>query len=140
MRQEFVELIKAFEGCKLRAYQDSGGLWTVGWGHTGNDIGPSTVWTQEQADEALKWDLYRVYAPVRVLVGNGTSIHQLEAMASLAYNIGISAFRKSTLLKKFNKEDVLGAADQFLVWNKVKGKVVDGLTNRRKKERELFLS
>lgn len=112
----------------------------MGWGHTGNDIGPSTVWTQEQADEALKWDLYRVYAPVRVLVGNGTSIHQLEAMASLAYNIGISAFRKSTLLKKFNKEDVLGAADQFLVWNKVKGKVVDGLTNRRKKERELFLS
>lgn len=140
MRQELVELVKTFEGCRLKAYLDVGGIWTIGWGYTSNSVGPNTVWTQGQADEMLKVKLYEFYVGVKEMVGIPVKIEQLEALTSLAYNIGLGALRKSTLLKKLNKCDIEGAADEFLRWNKVNGKVVDGLTRRRQKERELFLS
>ena len=65
--------------------------------------------------------------------------NQLAACTSLAYNIGLAAFRGSTLLRKLNDGDYQGAADQFPVWNKAGGRVVQGLVNRRAAERDLFL-
>lgn len=132
------------EGNKLTAYQDGGGVWTIGVGHT-SAAGKPTVTkglkiTAAQSDEILSRDLKDVEKAVlkglKVLVTQ----NQFDALVSLAFNIGNTAFTKSTLLEKLNAGDRAGAADQFLVWNKDNGKVVQGLVNRRKSERLQFLS
>ena len=138
--QKCLDLIKSFEGCKLQAYQDQGGVWTVGYGSTGPQIGPGTVWSQSMANMAL---VSRVNAIASILEGcivPSLTQGQFDALVSLCYNIGQGAFRGSTLLRLLNQRDYAGAADQFLVWDKVKGQVNPGLLNRRNAERELFLS
>jgi lysozyme len=136
--QQGVDLIKKWEGCRLISYLDWGGIWTVGFGATGEGIGPGTRWTQQQADDRLKKDLGKFEA---VLNAHQLPLkqHQYDALISLMYNIGPTAFNRSTLLRKLKANDIDGAAGQFLVWNKVQGKVVKGLVNRRYAERQMFL-
>lgn len=131
-------LIKPFEGCKLRAYRCPAGVWTIGWGATGPDIVEGLVWTQAQADARLAQDVSKFLAGVRAAVKEPATDGQLGAMTSLAYNIGLAAFRKSTLLRLFNAGDVRGAAAQFARWNKAGGKVLPGLTRRRAAECAAF--
>lgn len=138
-----VALIKRWEGCRLTAYPDpgtGGDPWTIGWGATGPGIGPGIRWTQAQADDRLAQDVERFLKGVRSVVKRPATDAQLGAMTSLAYNIGASAFAKSTLLRKFNAGDIGGAAAEFLRWNRAGGKVMRGLTNRRADEKQVFES
>ena len=138
-----IDLISSFEGIRLNAYDDGVGVWTIGIGTTvypnGVKVKKGDKCTLEQAKEYFAHDLKRFESSVNKLVKVPLSQNQFDALVSLTYNIGSGAFNNSTLLKKLNKGDYQGAADQFLVWNKAGGKVLKGLVRRREAERALFL-
>ena len=137
---EGAKLIKSFEGCKLHAYQDLGGVYTIGFGATGVGIGKGTKWTQEEADERFLKDLESRELRLTDLVkGCQTTQNQFDSLLSIAYNIGMKAFKDSTLLKEHRAGHVSRAAAQFLNWNKVNGMVVMGLVRRRTAERLMYL-
>ena len=127
------------EGCRLKAYRDIVGVWTCGWGET-RGVTPSTVWTQQEADERFCESLTEFSDGVRKLCTNPPSDNELGAMVSLAYNIGLGGFARSTVLKKHNAGDYQSAARAFALWNKAGGQVVRGLTLRRAKESALYLT
>lgn len=136
-------LIKRWEGCHLTAYPDpgTGGVpWTIGWGSTGPGIRKGVVWTQEKADKRLSEDVQDFMEGVEEAVTAPLRANELGALTSLAYNIGLSAFRRSTLLRKLNALDFNGAAQEFGRWNKAGGRVMKGLSNRRADERRVFES
>lgn len=143
MKTKDLNIIKEFEGLRLSAYDDGVGVFTVGYGTirypNGNKVKRGDKITLEQAEQYLRHDLSNFEDVVNSLVKVPLTQNQFDALTSLVYNIGSSAFSKSTLLKKLNAKDYKGAADQFLVWNKAGGKTLQGLTNRRTKERQLFL-
>ena len=133
-------LIKNFEGCKLKAYQDQGGVWTIGYGWAQN-VKPTDVWTQEQAEKKFV-DAVSIFSnSVYSKLGDNslTTPNQFSAMVSLAYNIGIGNFSKSSVLRFHKEGNYAKAADSFLLWNKVKGEINKGLTRRRTAERALYL-
>lgn len=133
------DLIKKFEGCRLTAYLCPAGVWTIGYGHTGDDVYEGLVVTQEWADEQLRYDIMRCVRVIETSVKVALNQNQIDALASFIFNVGAGAFKRSTLLKKLNQKDIQGAADEFLRWNKVGNRAVKGLTRRRISERELFL-
>ncbi|MGA4664424.1 lysozyme [Enterobacter ludwigii] len=139
-----IALIKQFEGCKLTAYQDSVGVWTIGYGWTqpvdGKPIRAGMTIKQETAERLLKTGLVSYESDVSRLVKVGLTQGQFDALVSFTYNLGARSLSTSTLLRKLNAEDYAGAADEFLRWNKAGGKVLNGLTRRREAERALFLS
>lgn len=130
-------LIKESEGCVLSAYRDAVGVLTIGYGSTGPHVKPGMVITQEQADQLLLDDLDRFERAVSNAAHNGTD-NQLSAMVSLAFNVGTTAFLKSTLLRLHNSGDYAGAQAQFGRWNRAGGRVLRGLTIRRAKEAALY--
>jgi len=138
-------LMHQFEGCKLKAYPDPGSKdghpWTIGWGSTGPDIGPGTVWTQEQADKRFEEDLGRFGAQVARLLGEApTTAHQMAALVSLAYNIGAGegGLKTSTVLRKHKEGDYQGARAAFSRWRFNDGKEMPGLTRRRAAEAAVY--
>ncbi|MGX4896545.1 lysozyme [Enterobacter roggenkampii] len=139
-----IALIKQFEGCKLTAYQDSVGVWTIGYGWTkpvdGKPIRAGMTINQETAERLLKTGLVSYESDVSRLVKVGLTQGQFDALVSFTYNLGARSLSTSTLLRKLNSGDYAGAADEFLRWNKAGGKVLNGLTRRREAERALFLS
>ncbi|EOW2960073.1 lysozyme [Escherichia coli] len=139
-----IALIKQFEGCKLTAYQDSVGVWTIGYGWTqpvdGKPIRAGMTINQETAERLLKTGLVSYESDVSRLVKVGLTQGQFDALVSFTYNLGARSLSTSTLLRKLNAGDYAGAADEFLRWNKAGGKVLNGLTRRREAERTLFLS
>ncbi len=135
-----LKLLKAFEGLRLQSYLDIGGVPTIGYGHTGSDVGLKMFISKDGAEYLLKQDLVRFEDAVTTLVVNHKiTQNQFDALVCFVYNVGIGALKTSTLLKKVNAGDITAAGNEFLRWNKVKGKVVAGLTNRRSAERDLFL-
>ncbi|WP_394119316.1 lysozyme [Enterobacter soli] len=139
-----IALIKEFEGCKLTAYQDSVGVWTIGYGWTqpvdGKPIRAGMTIKQETAERLLKTGLVSYESDVSRLVKVELTQGQLDALVSFTYNLGARSLSTSTLLRKLNAGDYAGAAEEFLRWNKAGGKVLNGLTRRREAERALFLS
>lgn len=141
-----LNIIKKFEGLELTSYPDTGGIWTIGYGttinkDTGQAIKPGDKIDLSTAERWLKIDVAEREKYIMPLIKVPVTQNQKAAIISLAYNIGTGAFSKSTLLRLLNQgADKKLVANQFLVWNKVKGVEVKGLTNRRKLERELFLS
>lgn len=139
-----IALIKEFEGCKLTAYQDSVGVWTIGYGWTqpvdGKPIRAGMTIKQETAERLLKTGLVSYESDVFRLVKVGLTQEQFDALVSFTYNLGSRSLSTSTLLRKLNAGDYSGAAEEFLRWNKAGGKVLNGLTRRREAERALFLS
>ncbi|ELW9524370.1 lysozyme [Enterobacter hormaechei] len=139
-----IALIKQFEGCKLTAYQDSVGVWTIGYGWTqpvdGKPIRAGMTIKQETAERLLKAGLVSYESDVSRLVKVGVTQGQFDALVSFTYNLGARSLSTSTLLRKLNAGDYAGAADELLRWNKAGGKVLNGLTRRREAERALFLS
>ncbi|HBM9904053.1 MULTISPECIES: lysozyme [unclassified Enterobacter] len=137
-------LIKQFEGCKLTAYQDSVGVWTIGYGWTqpvdGKPIRAGMTIKQETAERLLKTGLVSYESDVSRLVKVDLTQGQFDALVSFTYNLGARSLSTSTLLRKLNASDYAGAADEFLRWNKAGGKVLNGLARRREAERALFLS
>ena len=140
-----LELIKDFEGFSSTAYLDVVNIPTIGWGNTYYEDGTKV----KMGDQISKTDALKllevtanrdfadkIFPSIKVKVSQS----QFDAMCSLAYNIGVGAFLKSTLLKKVNAGDFAGAGEEFLRWNKANGKEVLGLTKRREREKQLFLS
>ena len=140
-----LNIIKRFEGLELKSYPDTGGIWTIGFGSTinkdtGQAIKQGDVINRATAERWLKMDVAQRERRIRTLIKVPVTPNMLAAMTSLAYNIGTAAFANSTLLRLLNQRaNKRLVADQFLRWNKVQGKEVRGLTNRRILERELFL-
>ena len=139
---EAVALIAEFEGCRLKAYRCPAGRWTCGWGET-DGVGPDTVWTQEYADQRFCDSLTDYTEKVRELLTREASLSQLGAMVSFAYNVGVAAFGRSTVLKAHNAGDFEAASRAFGLWNKarINGKLQElaGLTRRRAAESALYL-
>lgn len=134
-----VDLIRQFEGCELHAYKCPAGVWTIGYGHTGSDVKPGLVITQQRAVDLLQLDLARFEKAVAASLKVKVTDNQFSALVALAYNIGPAALAKSTLIKRLNAGKVQEAADQFLAWNKAGGRTLAGLVCRREAERALFL-
>lgn len=144
-------LIKSFEGLRLSAYRDIAGIWTIGYGstryHDGRAVKPGDKLASQQHADALFTNTMGQYiTAVNEFVKVELTPSQFDALVSLTYNIGVYGLKKSTLLKKLNEGDYAGAANQFLVWNKIThattGEKVAliALTKRRAKERQLFMS
>ena len=139
-----IELIKAFEGCRLDAYVCPAGKPTIGYGFTsyldGSPVKLGDRITQEDADIMLakKVDEYRTQV-ARVVPGT-LPAGAVDALTSFAYNVGVAALQRSTLLKKIksNKLDLKGIKAEFLKWNKAGNQVLPGLTNRRLKEYDMY--
>jgi lysozyme len=133
-----VDLIKTMEGCRLEAYQDIAGIWTIGYGQTGADIKQGLRWPQAQADAALIHDLDRRSAALRELVTRPIGHNQFSALLSLGYNIGLEAVGNSSVLAHVNAGEFAAVPDSIKRWNKVKIggelKVSPGLAGRRAAE------
>lgn len=140
INEEGLKLLKKFEGCKLKTYRCVAGVLTIGYGHTGKDVTEGKTITQEEAEKLLRNDLEKFEKGVVDLLKVTVTSNQFSALVSFAYNIGLNALSGSTLMKKLNAGDIMGAANQFERWNKAGGKEVQGLTNRRLAERDLFLT
>lgn len=136
-----VDIIKRYEGYKADWYRDGGGVLTIGYGHTGElPEGFTPPLSEDDATRLLLQDLAIYESAVNHSVKVEISKEMFASLVSLCYNIGVGAFNNSTLLRMLNHNDVYGAANQFLRWNKDNGVIVAGLTNRRADERNLFLT
>jgi GH24 family phage-related lysozyme (muramidase) len=134
------QFIKSFEGCRLHAYQDTGGVWTIGYGATGPEIGRNTIWTQDQVEARFLEDLSSRAKTLSTLLGNAeTTQGQFDAMLSLMYNIGNAAFKKSSVLREHKARRYSMAASSLLKWNKDNGVVIMGLVRRRIAEKLMYL-
>lgn len=140
-----LDLIKQFEGCKLTAYQDIVGIWTIGYGTTamaGLGIEPAkgmTI-TQDRAEDLLRQGVDKFATTVDAMITAKVNQNQRGAAICLSYNIGPTAFAKSTVLRELNAGHFDKAAAAFRMWNKAGGEVIKGLVNRREAEINLFLT
>jgi len=141
IKERGLELVKHFEGCKLKAYKDPVGIWTIGFGHTGLKHNDGTVYkgrtiTVQDAEDLLRLDMSIFCERVENLVTAVLTDDQFDALVSFDFNTG--ALHNSTLRKKLNAGDYEGAAKEFLKWDKSGGKVLRGLSRRRQSEQNLF--
>jgi lysozyme len=132
-------LIESFEECKLASYQDQAGVWTIGWGHTGPNVGPGLTCNQDAADNWFAADVLTAVQGVWRTIMAPITQNQFDALVSFTFNVGAGSEAHSALCRMVNAGDLIDAADQFLVWNHVDGVVNAGLTRRRAAERALFL-
>ena len=143
MSAKGIALLKAHEGLRLQAYQDTGKVWTIGYGHTtaagGLKVYSGLTITHEEAEQLLKDDLARMTYPViDRLVKAPLTQGQFDALASFIFNLGERQVSKSTLLRLLNAKDYDGASGQFGRWVYDNGRKLNGLIKRRAAERELF--
>ena len=130
--------VAAYEGLELLAYPDVGGVPTICYGETqGVKLGQTA--TKAECDVRLSARLVEFNAGVNSCVTAELPDTRRAAFVSLAYNIGIASFCKSTVVRRINAGDVVGSCEAIMMWNKVKGVTWQGLTNRRKKERDMCL-
>ena len=138
-----ISLIKEFEGLMLKAYKDVAGIWTIGHGHTRTAAKDMEI-THEKAHDLLKSDLKMTEDGVTKALTKIPTPNQFAAMVALAFNIGVGAFKGSTVLREHNAGNHSAAAQAFLMWNKatIDGKKVEvaGLTRRRQAESELYMT
>jgi lysozyme len=127
-----------WEGLRLKSYKDTGGIWTIGYGTTRKIIEGMTI-TQEDAGDYLIDDLTNVMSKLSKLTKVPLTEHQSIALIDFIYNLGGGAYQRSTLRMKLNRQEYKSAGLEFLKWNKVHGKPIKGLTNRRIAESNLFL-
>lgn len=134
-------LLKRLEGVRFDAYKDSGGVWTIGYGHTGPDVAPDSVVTPEEAERLLRSDLDRFERAVSGGVTQPINQNQFDAFTIFAYNVGVGAFRRSTALRRFNAgEDPERVVEAMKWFNKIGYRVIQGLVHRREEEANLFLT
>lgn len=143
-------LVKPFEGyhkklpdggCKAYPDPGTGGVpWTIGYGSTGPHINPTTVWTLQQAEQALKAELeHFALGLVKLSPSLKNELpRRVAALISFCYNCGLGNYRISTLKKRVDKGDWLGAQEEIVKWNKAAGRVLPGLTRRRLAEAALL--
>lgn len=132
-------LVAPFEGKENKVYVDPVGILTSCYGHTGNELKKGQVFTDEQCLDQLAEDLLEHDKKMLRYVYVPLSEEEHAAYLSFTYNVGVGAFKNSTLLKKLNAGDRVGACNELTRWNKAGGKVLNGLTKRRQAEREMCL-
>ena len=137
------DLIKEFEGCKLKSYQCSALRWTIGYGNTffedGTPVVAGNAITQQKAEQLFEIIANEFSAKVAKLVTSNVTPNQFGALVSFAYNCGVVNLQKSTLLKKVNaNHNDPSIRAEFMKWNKAGGKVLAGLTRRREAEANLY--
>ena len=139
------ELVKEFEGCKLKAYKCPAGIWTIGYGNTqyenGKAVKEGDVITLERAEQLLEIILIKFIQQVLELVKSNINQNQKDALTDFAYNCGVGNLKTSTLLKKVNadhKDKTIRA--EFEKWTRANGKVLNGLVKRRNAEANLYFS
>ena len=143
LNKDGYNLIKQFEGCKLQAYQDSVGIWTIGYGSTYYEnmqrVKQGDKVSQQRANEIFEFVANRFARNVDDLITSQPTQNQFNAVVSLAYNIGLGNFQRSTLLKKLNRNpNDKTIKYEFLKWINAGGRQLQGLINRRKKEAEIY--
>ena len=143
VNQAGIELIKSFEGCRLRAYVDTVGVWTIGYGHTSMAGPPKVVpgmrITEDEAEEILKRDVEKFANKIKPLIKVELNDNQFSALVSFAYNVGPGAFKRSSVLRAVNNRDFENVPRYLLRWVKAGGRVLRGLVRRRKAEGKLFM-
>jgi lysozyme len=144
INQAGIDLIREFEGFMSRAYKDSVGVLTIGYGTTaaaGVGITPALgmVITEAQAEAYLRAAVNKFATQIKARMTREPTPNQFAAMVSLAYNIGPGAFARSSVQRRFNAGNMAGAAASFKLWNRAGGQVLAGLTRRRAAEAALFL-
>lgn len=137
------DLIKQFEGCKLKAYKCPAGLWTISWGLTfypdGTKVKEGDVITQQQAEDYFNAIVDDFAKKVDALIKSNVSDNNFSALVSFAYNVGMGNFQRSTLLRKVNanpKDKTILA--EFKKWTRANGEVLKGLVRRRDAEAKLY--
>ncbi|MEL6439254.1 MAG: lysozyme [Cyanobacteria bacterium J06621_8] len=142
-----INIVKEFEGFKDHAYIDTDGTPVIGYGLSrinGRRVSLGDRINQHQAHQALNLHLEEIHQELARVVEVPLNEHQLSALASISFNVGVDSIKESTLLRKINTQDYLGAANEFLRWDKanLRGRLVrlPGLTRRRQAERKLFLA
>ncbi len=135
---ECFALIRASEGCRLQSYPDSGGVWTIGYGHTRGVVQGMTC-TQAQAEGWMVMDADAAATAVLKLVQVPLNQGQLDALTDFVFNLGSGALRHSELLTYINQGNMAAAAGEFGRWVHDAGVVLPGLVVRREAERKLFL-
>lgn len=142
--QKGIELIKEFEGFRRTAYLCPANFWTIGYGSTfypdGRRVQRGETISNQEAEELLKITVNKFAKEVDKLVTVPINDNQFSALVSFTFNVGISAFKNSTLRRVLNQGNYQEASQQLLRWNRAGGRVLAGLTRRRQAERSLFLS
>ena len=134
-----IDFLKGWESLRLSAYLDAVGVPTIGYGRTA-DVQMGDTCTAEQAEKWLRDEVDETWHAIDQFIRQTLAQHEMDAVVSLTYNVGVGAISKSTLLSRLNNGDFGSAADEFLRWNKAGGKVLAGLTKRRAAERAIFES
>ncbi len=140
---DLLEFLKRWEGVKRKAYLDVAQKLTIGCGHLvlpEDHLKLGDVITDARIDELLTKDVQLALSAVNRLVKVPINPSACTALISLTFNIGVAAFGRSDTLRRLNLGDIRGAADAIEHWNRVGGKIVQGLVNRRAAERALFLT
>ena len=144
MTEEGLALIMRFEGFRAEAYRCPAGVWTIGYGHTSAAgppaVRPSMRWSERQARQVLEADVAQFAEGVRASLTRAVSDAQFSALVSFAYNVGLSAFRGSSVLEAVNGGRFEAVPDRLRLWVKAGGRVLPGLENRRAAEARLFMS
>ena len=143
LSQNGVNFIKSHEALRLKAYQDSKGVWTIGWGHT-KGVNPGDVITREQAEQFIRDDFAWVERTLNadLVIGRDKPLvtqNEFDALCSLVFNIGSDAYLESTVRRKIKQGDKMAAARAFKMWVYSEHKFIQGLANRRADEVRLFL-
>ena len=143
VNQDGLNLIKEFEGFRSTAYLCPAKVWTIGYGSTfypdGRRVKQGDKITPNEAEILLRDTVQSFADQVSNLINVPITDNQFSALVSLTFNIGIGAFSKSTLLRVLNQRNYTEASNQFLRWNRAGGRILEGLTRRRNRERQLFL-
>ena len=132
-----IELLKHFEGCELKAYQDSVGVWTIGYGHT-KGIYEGLEITQLEAEKMLQDELPEYEGYITDKVVPMLQQHEYDALVCWVYNLGPTNLSSSTLLKRLNAGEFKDVPFQMKRWDKAGGQPLLGLTRRRNAEALLF--
>jgi GH24 family phage-related lysozyme (muramidase) len=144
MTNEGLELIKVFEGFRGRAYRDPVGVWTIGYGHTSMaglpDVRAGMVVSEAEASEILQRDVEMFARGVRERLTRKVSDQQFSALVSFAYNVGLGALAKSSVLRAVNAGDFEAVPRRLALWTKAGGRTLPGLVRRRAAEAALFVS
>jgi lysozyme len=135
-----LDIIKQFEGCRLKAYPDpgtGGAPWTIGYGHT-KGVARGMVITQNDAEDFLHIDILKFEKGVDALIKVELQQHQFDALVSFAFNCGIGNLQSSTLLKMVNAGNFDAVPAQFMKWTRAAGRELPGLVRRRRAEAALW--
>lgn len=132
-----IALIMGWEGFRGDAYVDPVGVWTIGYGHTKGVKSGDRI-TEPEAYRLLIEELHHYEQGVRELVSVALTSNQFSALVSFAYNVGLGGFKNSTMRRKLNAQDYVGAAEEFGKWIKGGSRILPGLVRRRQAEKQLF--